>query len=142
MINMLSPSKVARLAQSVGLPAACITAAARLLRDNCTVPFIVRYRAAETGSMEEKSVLEIGRELKQQDELEARRQVVLRQLDKIKDVPAVVRERIATADALDILEDIYLPFKPCAYPSPIPNPMRAYLACTTPPVFANQLMPM
>ena len=96
-----------------GVTRANVECAARLLRADNTVPFIVRYRRETTGDLEEDALLAIARALRADATLEARRQTVLRQLESVG-APASARDAAAAADDAATLEDVYLPFKPAA----------------------------
>ena len=109
----LPPARRAALARALALTPARVEAAERLLRDGATVPFVVRYRQAATGSMGEGAVVDVLRALKAQAELEARREVVLRQLDKASTTPpSELLAAVRAAPDLVTLEDLYLPYKP------------------------------
>ena len=96
-----------------GVMRANVECAARLLRTDNTVPFILRYRRETTGDLEEDALLAIARALRADATLEARRQTVLRQLESVG-APASARDAAAAADDAATLEDVYLPFKPAA----------------------------
>ncbi len=109
----LPPARRAALARALALTPARVEAAERLLRDGATVPFVVRYRQAVTGSMGEGAVVDVLRALKAQAELDARREVVLRQLDKASTAPPPdLLAAVRAAPDLVTLEDLYLPYKP------------------------------
>ena len=69
-------------ATALGVSGAQVRRTAELLKDEATVPFIVRYRQEATGGLDEAKVRGVLTALRAHEELEARRLTVLRQLEK------------------------------------------------------------
>jgi len=83
----------------------------QLLKDDCTVPFIARYRKELTQNLDEIEILEIQKQQNYYDTLEKRKQSILKALEKQEVLTDVLKNKILdTYDAM-VLEDIYLPFK-------------------------------
>src|SRR5262249_46466191 len=102
----------ARIAQELGVREAQVTAAAALLDEGSTVPFIARYRKEATGGLDDAQLRTLEERLRYLRELEERRAVILnsiREQGKPDDKPEA---QIRAADSKGRLEDIYLPFKP------------------------------
>uniref|UniRef100_A0A6S9VQY3 S1 motif domain-containing protein n=1 Tax=Chrysotila carterae TaxID=13221 RepID=A0A6S9VQY3_CHRCT len=91
-----------------------VYATAELLKDECSVPFIVRYRAANTGSLDETAVLRISKALQQQAQLQARCATIVKELTKQGVCTPALLSALHAARDLESLEDLYLPFKPPA----------------------------
>ncbi|MHC1728439.1 MAG: Tex family protein [Syntrophobacteraceae bacterium] len=89
-----------------------IQAAAQLLEEGGTVPFIARYRKEATGSLDEIVITAVRDRLAQLDALDKRRTAVLKSLEEQKKLSLELKEKILRADTLAVLEDIYLPFRP------------------------------
>lgn len=89
-----------------------VKAVADLLDQQATVPFIARYRKEATGSLDETQITAIRDRLTQLTELEARRQTILNSLEKHGHLTDELKDRVMAADALTVLEDIYLPYRP------------------------------
>jgi len=89
-----------------------IEATVRLLEEGCTIPFIARYRKEVTGGLDEVEIEEIRKEDLRKKELEKRKQTVLSTIEEQGKLTAELKKRIAECDDLQILEDIYLPYKP------------------------------
>jgi uncharacterized protein len=87
-------------------------ATAQLLEEAATVPFIARYRKEMTGSLDEVVITAIRDRLIQLEELESRREAILKSLTERDLLTDELQGKIATAETLAILEDIYLPFRP------------------------------
>ncbi len=82
-----------------------------LLAEDATIPFIARYRKEVTGNLDEVVLYQIQKLKKQYDELEKRKQSILKTLDEQGVLTADLRQKIQdTYDAVQ-LEDLYLPYK-------------------------------
>ncbi len=83
----------------------------KLISEDCTVPFIARYRKEMTGNLDE---LEIGKILslkKTFDELEKRKNTVLKAIEEQGLLEDSLKLKIENTNTLTDLEDLYLPFK-------------------------------
>ena len=89
-----------------------VKAAAALLSEGATVPFIARYRKEATGSLDEVAITAIRDRLEQLDELDKRRDAVLGSLSERGLLTEELKAQLENAETLTILEDIYLPFRP------------------------------
>jgi len=83
-----------------------------LLEEGATIPFIARYRKEVTGSLDEVSVTAIRDRLQQLDELDSRRETILRSLEEHGHLTDELKKQVIEAETLSILEDIYLPYRP------------------------------
>lgn len=82
-----------------------------LLNEDCTIPFIARYRKEKTGNLDE---VEIGLivQLKEQFEaLEKRKLTILKALEEQNVLTSELKAKIEKTEDLTTLEDIYLPYK-------------------------------
>ena len=100
------------IARERHLPVGQVEAAAALLDDGATVPFIARYRKEATGSLDELAITEIRDRLSQLRELEQRRQAILTSLEEHGHLTDALRDSVLTAPTLARLEDVYLPYRP------------------------------
>ncbi len=89
-----------------------VKAAASLLEDGATVPFISRYRKETTGSLDEVAVAAIRDRLEQLDELDKRRDAILKSLEERGLLSGELKEKIEQAGSVTVLEDVYLPLRP------------------------------
>jgi len=103
---------VARTARELTLPAHQVASAAELLDAGNTIPFIARYRKEATGGLDEVQIQAIQDRLEQLRSLEKRRADVLRLIDEQGKLTPELSERIAQAETLHELEDLYLPYRP------------------------------
>ncbi len=101
-----------RVAQELTIAIGQVQATADLLNDSCTVPFIARYRKEVTGSLDEVAITKIRDRLQQLAELDKRRDAILKSLEERELLTDELKAAILAADAMAVLEDIYLPFRP------------------------------
>jgi uncharacterized protein len=106
------PSHASVVARELGVAVHQVTATATLLAEGATVPFIARYRKEATGSLDEVAVAAVRDRMAALAEFDKRRASILSSLDERGLLDAELRRRIAGADSLPVLEDIYLPFRP------------------------------
>lgn len=83
----------------------------RLLQDGATVPFISRYRKEATGSLDEVQVSDIQKELKKLQELEKRKETILKSIEEQGKLTEELRHRVESTYNSTELEDLYLPYK-------------------------------
>src|SRR5262245_66099798 len=102
----------ARIAQELGVREAQVAAAAALLDEGSTVPFIARYRKEATGGLEDAQLRTLEERLRYLRELEERRAQVLESIEAQGKLDDDLRAKIMAADTKARLEDIYLPYKP------------------------------
>ena len=89
-----------------------VKAVALLLGEGATIPFIARYRKEVTGSLDEVVVTSIRDRLDNLAQLDDRRAAILRSLEERNLLTDVLKEKLATAETMTVLEDLYLPFRP------------------------------
>jgi len=100
------------VAKELGVEVGRVRAAARLLAEGATVPFIARYRKEATGSLDEVEVATVRDRMAQLAELDRRRATILASLEERGLLDGVLRERIEAAPTATALEDLYLPHRP------------------------------
>jgi len=93
------------------LPFHSVENALHLLEQDATVPFIARYRKEATGSLDEVALYEIQKRKKQFEELEKRKQTIIKALEEQEVLTDKLRDKILNTYDAVILEDIYLPYK-------------------------------
>ena len=76
------------------------------------MPFIARYRKEATGSLDEVQITAIRERLGQLEELDKRREAILKSLEERELLTEELKEKIMAAETMAVLEDIYLPFRP------------------------------
>ncbi len=83
-----------------------------LLEGGATIPFIARYRKEMTGSMDETVIASVRDRLQQLNDLDARKQTILKSLQEQEKLTDELEKAIRNVGTMAELEDIYLPFKP------------------------------
>ncbi|MDU9050947.1 MAG: Tex family protein [Candidatus Electrothrix sp. Rat3] len=100
-----------RIAQTLNIAPQQVLAAAQLLEEGATVPFISRYRKELTGSLDEVQVAAIRDQLADLAALEKRRQTMLDSLTVRELLTVELEHSLRKAEDLTTLEDIFLPYK-------------------------------
>jgi len=101
-----------RIASELGVAVGQVVAAADLLREGATVPFIARYRKEMTGGLNDTQLRKLESRLGYLGELEERRATVLRSIEEQGKLTPELARLINAAAAKVELEDLYAPFKP------------------------------
>jgi len=109
---MVVENHAKRIADELGITVNQVRAAAELLEDGCTVPFIARYRKEATGSLDEVHTAAIRNRLEQLAVLEKRREAVVKSLEERELLTEDLMQAIMTVDSMAELEDVYLPYRP------------------------------
>jgi uncharacterized protein len=102
----------AYISQTLGIAPVQVSATLKLMDEGATIPFISRYRKEATGSLDEVQVADIFNEAARLQEVEKRKEVILRSIEEQGALTKELRDRIAECYALATLEDIYLPYRP------------------------------
>ncbi|TMM58495.1 RNA-binding transcriptional accessory protein [Maribacter algarum] len=82
-----------------------------LLNEDCTVPFISRYRKEKTGNLDEVHIGAIVKFKAEFETIEKRKIAILKAIDEQGVLSDELRSKIQETEDLVSLEDIYLPFK-------------------------------
>ncbi len=89
-----------------------VAAAVTLLDGGATVPFIARYRKEATNNLDDTHLRTLEERLLYLRELEERRQTILASIEEQGKLTDELRRAIEQAATKQVVEDIYLPFKP------------------------------
>ncbi|WBU87914.1 Tex family protein [Cellulophaga omnivescoria] len=93
------------------LPELSVKNTIELLNEDCTIPFISRYRKEKTGNLDEVQIGAIVTYKTQFEALEKRKTAILKALQEQDVLTTELQAKIATTDNITTLEDIYLPYK-------------------------------
>lgn len=104
-------SAFASIASSVGAQQWQVAAAARLLDQGNTVPFIVRYRQSLHGGLDDVQVRDLARRLARADALQARRDKMLTHLRESGLLTTQLAALLRSARTMHDLEVAYSPYK-------------------------------
>lgn len=88
-----------------------VEAVIKLLKDSNTVPFIARYRKEATGSLDEVQIKAIDDRYQYIQQLEKRKEEVLRLIDEQGKLTEELQQAIQIATVLQRVEDLYRPYK-------------------------------
>lgn len=82
-----------------------------LLAEDCTIPFIARYRKERTGNLDEVQIEQIVTLKEQFETLEKRKKTILKAIEEQGELTSEISAKIVKTTDLTELEDLYLPFK-------------------------------
>lgn len=88
-----------------------INATLKLLSEDCTIPFISRYRKDATGNLDETQIEQISKLNKQFEDLVKRKESILKSIEEQDALNPELKQRIEESFDIQELEDLYLPFK-------------------------------
>ena len=88
-----------------------IEATLKLLSEDCTIPFISRYRKDQTGNLDEVQVENIAKLSKQYDEIVKRKESILKTIEEQGQLSPELKSKIEKSFDLQEIEDLYLPYK-------------------------------
>ena len=97
--------------KSVPTAAINIQKTVQLLDEDCTIPFISRYRKDQTGNLDEVQIETIAKLNKQFYEIVKRKEAVLKSIEEQKALSPELKSKIENSFDLQEIEDLYLPFK-------------------------------
>lgn len=100
------------VAKDLNIAVTQVAAAAKLLEEGATVPFIARYRKEATGTLDEVQIAKIRDDLERLKAIDDRRDAIKKSLSERNLLSADLEKSLDAADSLARLEDIYQPFKP------------------------------
>ena len=103
--------KIQFIQQNISLQEKQINAVLQLLSEDCTIPFIARYRKDKTGNLGEVEIEQIQKLSKNFDEIQKRKESVLKSIEEQEKLTLELRAKIEKSFDLQEIEDLYLPFK-------------------------------
>ena len=103
--------KIQFIQQNISLQEKQINAVLQLLSEDCTIPFIARYRKDKTGNLGEVEIEQIQKLSKNFDEIQKRKESVLKSIEEQEKLTPELRVKIEQSFDLQEIEDLYLPFK-------------------------------
>ena len=93
------------------LPEKGIKNTLQLLAEDCTMPFIARYRKEATGNLDEVEIGKIIEYKEQFEALEKRKKTILKALEEQGVLTSELSSKVENTQDLTTLEDLYLPYK-------------------------------
>ena len=88
-----------------------IEATIKLLSEDCTIPFISRYRKDQTGNLDETVIEQIAKLSKQFDDINKRKESILKSIEEQGQLTSDLKTKIGNSFDLREIEDWYLPYK-------------------------------
>lgn len=82
-----------------------------LLNEDCTIPFISRYRKEKTGNLDEVQIGDIVKFKEQFEVLQKRKLTIIKAVDEQGLLTTELQKKFEQAENVIALEDLYLPFK-------------------------------
>lgn len=104
-------SLVAYIISNTNLSEQSVKNTVDLLNEDCTIPFISRYRKERTGNLDEVQIGDIVKFKEQFEALEKRKKAILKTLEDQDVLTEELKQKIENTQDLTTLEDLYLPFK-------------------------------
>ncbi|MGR3178899.1 MAG: Tex family protein [Candidatus Anammoxibacter sp.] len=108
----MNKEHILKISEELHLSIKQVQAAAALLEEGATVPFIARYRKEATGILDEVAITAIRDRIIQLRDLDKRREAILKSLEETGKLSDVLNGKILAAETMTALEDIYLPYRP------------------------------
>ena len=107
----MNPKHLQLISDALGVPKKSVENTIALFDEGATIPFISRYRKEVTGSLDEVQIGDIKTQYTKLQELEKRREAVLKSIEEQGKMTDDLLKRIKATYNITELEDIYLPFK-------------------------------
>ncbi|MDP3284842.1 MAG: Tex-like N-terminal domain-containing protein, partial [Desulfobacterales bacterium] len=108
----MNETHISNITDELNIKISQVRSVSALLEEGSTIPFIARYRKEITGSLDEVVITAIRDRLARLEELDSRREAILKSLEQNGHLTDELREKVMSASTLAVLEDIYLPFRP------------------------------
>jgi uncharacterized protein len=100
------------IAKELTLPLHGVENTLKLLADGCTIPFIARYRKEKTGGLDEVQIAHISDLNDKYTLIQKRKDTIISTIDEQGKLTPELKSRINECWEQNMLEDIYLPYKP------------------------------
>ena len=99
------------ISKFISAPANGIQKTVQLLQEDCTIPFISRYRKDQTGNLDEIVIENIAKYQKEYEAIVKRKETILKAIAEQKSLTPELENKITQSFDLQELEDFYLPYK-------------------------------
>jgi uncharacterized protein len=99
------------ISRQVSAPAKSIENTLQLLAEDCTIPFISRYRKDRTGNLDETVIEQIAKLHAAYEAIIKRKDAILKSITEQKALSPELERKITESFDLNELEDFYLPYK-------------------------------
>ncbi|WP_297332756.1 Tex family protein [Flavobacterium sp.] len=99
------------IAAQVNAPAKSIEAVLQLLQEDCTIPFIARYRKDRTCNLDEVAIEQIAKGSRDYEAIVKRKEAIAKSIEEQGALTPELSAKIEGSFNLTELEDLYLPYK-------------------------------
>lgn len=99
------------ISKQVTAPTKNIENTLQLLNEDCTIPFISRYRKDKTGNLDEVVIEQIAKLSKEFETIVKRKEAILKSIQEQDSLTPELEKKIQQSYDLNDLEDLYLPYK-------------------------------
>jgi uncharacterized protein len=103
---------IQKIAEKLGLSIKQINSVHELNAEGATIPFMARYRKEATGNLDEVAIGNVVEEIRYFTELDKRKETVIKTIESLGKLSPELKQRIDDCFEANVLEDIYLPYKP------------------------------
>ena len=100
-----------KIATQLDILATKVAKTIELLNNDCSIPFIARYRKEHTGGLDEVEIASIKDALKKAEDLDKRRHSIIQTIDEQGVLTEDLKQRLLSCEEIQELEDLYLPYK-------------------------------
>ncbi|MDG5490522.1 Tex family protein [Psychroserpens sp. SPM9] len=102
---------IAYIVSQTKLPESSVKQTVNLLNQDCTIPFISRYRKEATGNLDEVQIGQIVKYKEQFETIEKRKLSILKTLEEQGVLTSELEAKVKACTESTTLEDLYLPYK-------------------------------
>lgn len=110
--HLLTAELIGDISTELSLARVPVENTLKLLLDDCTVPFIARYRKEATGALDEVQIRDIRDRFEYLVALAERKDAILKSIEEQGKLTPELKNKIQTCKVKSQLEDLYLPYKP------------------------------
>lgn len=103
---------IQKIAEKLSLSTKQVISIHDLQAEGATIPFMARYRKEVTGNLDEVVIGNVVEEIKYFTELDKRKETVIKTIEGLGKLSPELKKRIEDCYDANVLEDIYLPYKP------------------------------
>lgn len=112
MSKTLTQDIISHVSQELSIDSKQVTNTLNLLLDECTIPFIARYRKEVTGGLDEVQIRNIRDSYEYICAMIERKDAILKSISEQGKLTDELKAKILACKQKAVLEDLYLPFKP------------------------------
>ena len=108
----ISQEMITDISNDLNIPKNQVENTLNLILDDCTIPFIARYRKEVTGGLDEVQIRNIMDKYEYIYSLNERKEAIIRSITEQNKMTPALQAKIIACKIKTELEDLYLPFKP------------------------------